>query len=270
MKIKTVLNLTLNAVLPLSPLLWSQAISPSQPLTGERSVGALPSVFDYHVAVHSGMAIGNRAFSPNTTISSVALNDIGEVAFVADFGEGTSPAIFTSRRAVARQGDVIEGRYLVALPYDSLVAINNVGQVAFQAWYADTPESGRQPSGLGIFVENHLAATLPLDASGRARAFALTDDGRVVVDTPCPPPSPPPSKPKSNVLDRIRITPPKGFPISIAPSPTQPAAKEQEPAACSASRPPIPQSPTNHRGQIVIPMNLRPGFLILIGTPITH
>jgi hypothetical protein len=269
MKTKTMIHLLLNAALPLSPL-WSQPINQSQPPMAERSAGQLPSGFDLRVAAHSGMAIGNRAFTPSTTAVSVALNDVGEIAFVADFGDGTSPAVFTSRRTVAQQGDAIEGRYIVAVPYDSVVAINNVGQVAFQAWYSDTPEPGRQPSGLGVFVENHLAATLPVGASGRPRAFALTDDGRVVVDTPCPPPTPPPSKQRSNVLDHIRITPSKGFPISIAPSTAHPPAKEQEPAACSATRPPVPQFPTNHRGQIVIPMNLRPGFLILVGTPITH
>jgi hypothetical protein len=267
MKTKTMIHLLLNAALPLSPL-WSQPINQSQPPMAERSAGQLPSGFDLRVAAHSGMAIGNRAFNPSTTAVSVALNDVGEIAFVADFGDGTSPAVFTSRRTVARQGDVIEGRYIVAVPYDSVVAINNVGQVAFQAWYTDTPEPGRQPSGIGIFVENHLAATLPADASGRPRALALTDDGRVVVDTPCPPPSAPPSKPKSSVLDRVRIAPPKGFPISIAPSPAQRPAKEQEAAACVVARPPVPQFPTNHRGQIVIPINLRPGFLILLGTPI--
>jgi hypothetical protein len=270
MKTKTIVYLFLNTALTLSPALWAQPINQSQLPMAERSSGVLPSGFEFRVAVHSGMAVGHRGFTPNTTVSAIAVNDVGEVAFLADFGDGTPPAVFTSRRTVARQGDVFEGRYVVAIPYDSVVAINNVGQVAFQAWYTDTPEPGRQPPGLGIFVENHLATTLPADASGKPLAFLLTDDGRVVVDTPCAPLSAPPSKPKSSILDRVRITPPKGFPISIAPSQTQPAAKEQEPAACSAPRPPIPQFPTNHRGQILIPMNLRPGFLILVGTPITR
>jgi hypothetical protein len=269
MKTGNIMHLFLNAALALSPALWSQPINQPQFSIAESSAGVLPSGFDFRVAAHSGMAIGYRAFTPSTTVSVVALNDLGEVAFMADSGDGTSPAVFTSRRTVARQGDTIEGRYIVAIPYDSVVAINNVGQVAFQAWYADTPEPGR-PSGLGIFVDNHRATTVAADASGKPHGFTLTDDGRVVVDSPCPLPSAPPSKPKSGVLDRIRIAPAKGFPISIAPSPTKPAAKEQDPAPCVVQRPPAPQYPTNHRGQIVIPMNLRTGFLILIGTPVTR
>jgi hypothetical protein len=268
MKTKTIINLFVNAALPLSPLLC-QPNSQAQLPMAERSAGQLPSGYDLRVAVHSGMAIGYRAFTPNTTVSAIAVNDVGEVAFVADFGDSTSPAVFTSRRTVARLGDLIEGRYIVAIPYDSVVAINNVGQVGFQAWFSDTPEPGR-PSGLGIFVESHLATTLPADASGKPRGFSLTDDGRVVVDSLCPPPSAPPSKPKSNVLDRIRIAPTKSFPIGIAPSPTQPSAKEPNPTPCVVQRPPAPQFPTNHRGQIAIPMNLRTGFLILLGTPITR
>ncbi len=270
MKIENIMYLFVNTALALSPALWSQPINQSQLPIAERSIGVLPSGFDLRVAVHSGMAIGYRAFTPSTTVSTVALNDSGEVAFVADFGDGTSPAVFTSRRTVARQGDGSGGRYIVAIPYDSVVVINNVGQVAFQAWYADTPEPRRPPSGLGIFVENHLATTLPVDASGKPRGFSLTDDGRVVVDSPCPPPVTPPSKPKSGVLDRIRITPLRGFPIGIAPSPTQAGAKEPSPTPCVVQRPPAPQFPTNHRGQIIITMNLRSGFLILLGTPITR
>src|SRR5580692_2391136 len=106
MKTKTVMHLLLNAALPLSPLLWSQPINQSQPPIGERSAGVLPNIFDYRVAAHSGMAIGYRPFTPNTTVSSVALNDVGEIAFVTDFGDGTSPAVFTSRRTVSRQGDI--------------------------------------------------------------------------------------------------------------------------------------------------------------------
>ena len=72
------------------------------------------------------------------------------------------------------------------LPTDAILAINNAGQVAYEAWYADTEEMGRRldSSGRGIFVDDHLASNTMFDAHGNAFPFVFTDDSRIVVENP--------------------------------------------------------------------------------------
>ena len=124
------------------------------------------TAYEFQSVVQPGAFIGGRTFIAGTTIGSVALSDAGEAAFIA--GE-TGPApktIFTTRRIVARQGDEIGGKIIVLLADDAVLQINEAGQVAFEAWYADTREkaASREGLGRGIFVDNRLVFTAPFDA----------------------------------------------------------------------------------------------------------
>ena len=151
------------------------------------AVKAQPSAgYVFRTVAQPGSIIGGRTFTEKTIIGSAALNDVAEVAFVASV---PSPlpiavfAVFTSRRIVAREGDVIGGKHILLIPPDAILAINNAGQVAYEAWYADTREMALSgdPSGRGIFVDDHLASDAVFDAHGHAAPFIFTDDGRIVL-----------------------------------------------------------------------------------------
>jgi hypothetical protein len=222
--------------------------------------------FDFRAVVQPGTVIGGHTFTQATTLGNVALNDAGEIAFVAS-EPGQPPAVFTSRRIVARAGDVIGGKAIVLLPLSAILAINNAGQVAFVASYADP----KAASGRGIFVDDHLVLIAPPNAD--LSALTLTDDGRIVAQNPGAAPAPKSTASPSAIPDILRsipVKPPKGFPISLPPIPNKPNRREpnnQRQVACE--RPPLPLFPVNHRGQVLIPVNFgKGGFLLLLGTPV--
>jgi hypothetical protein len=227
------------------------------------------NAFDFRAVVQPGMTIGGHTFTSKTTVSNAAINDAGEVAFVANYFDGTPErsSILTSRRLIVKEGDAVDAKFIVLIPPDSAVKINNAGQVAYGAWYADTQEiaRGHEASGFGIFVERHLFSTVDINSLGRIPMFTLTDDGQIIIGNANPSAD---AKPKPSVFDRLRIKQPNGFPISIAPT-SQPPSAPQVAKQYPAERP-MP-FPTNHRGQILIPVNFTEGgFLLILGTPVTH
>jgi hypothetical protein len=229
------------------------------------------SAFDFRALVKPGTIIGGHVFTLESTIGNAVLNDSGEAAFVASEPWPQSPAVFTPRRMVARQGDLVDGRYIVLLPADAILAINNAGQVAYEAWFADTKEmaDSGEASGRGIFVEDHLASDAVFDAHGNASPFTLTEDGRIVIQRPGSVRAP--SSLKSGVLDRIHIKPPTGSPFSIPPNLIPANRQQQNPRQSLGEHPALPLFPTNHRGQVLIPVNFKNGgCLLLLGTPGAH
>ena len=222
--------------------------------------------------VHQGSVLAGYTFPPDTIISAASLNDAGEAAFAirSSVGAPEREAVFTSHRLVARQGDVLGGKILMKIPADTTIAINNAGQVAFEAWYADNAEVARAGafSGLGVFVDNRLAATTALDPSGKPPAFTLGDDGQVVIgSSPSkePVPSTTPSPKHPSLFSHVHLKAPQGLPISIGEGTPKPPLPGQ--AQSIAAHPAASPFPTNHRGQILIPVNLPDGFLLLLGTP---
>jgi hypothetical protein len=230
------------------------------------------SAFDLRPVLQPGMNIGGHIFGKETVLYRAAINDAGEIVFSACCDDSNRDmAIFTSRRIVVKQGDVVDARIIVPIRSEGVVAINNAGQVAYEAYFSDTRTvaEGGEPSGRGIFVDNHLA--LMLTSETLSNSFTLTDDGKVVLQpedksTPYTPVAPK----RPGLADRIRITPPKlpRFPISIAPNRPQPVRP-------SANRQSVPDSLSmlraNRFGQVVIPVNLNPdGFVLLLATPVRH
>jgi hypothetical protein len=209
-----------------------------------------------------GTVIAGRTFTGETIIGSAAINDNGEAVFVAS-GPGL-PAVFTLHRIVARQGDIIDGKFITLLAPDARIAINNAGQVAWEAWYADdknTAASG-EASGRGIFVDSRLVFTTPWNAE--FQPFTLGDDGRLVISRERPAEAKTSPQAGPGILNRIRVRSPKDSPVGIVPAPpNRPQRAAREKAA-----PALAPFAVNHRGQVLIPVNFGTGgFLLLLGTP---
>ena len=240
------------------------------------TIHAQPPVFDFRQVIRPGMTIGGHIFTTETTIDSPALNDAGEVAFIAHWPDksdtipeerpGEQTSVFTSRRIVASNGDMIDGKFILEFTKDS-VAINATGQVAYSALYTDRVEDAETgPTKLGVFVDKHLALT----QSAAHKGYILGDDGEVTPKaSQAPLSSDPPARKNSSILEHIHIKPPNGLPITIAPSRNRPIPEVQRGTKPNAVELP-PLFPMNHSGQIVIPVNLKgSGFFLLLGTP-TH
>jgi hypothetical protein len=240
------------------------------------------SAYDFRVVAQPGMTIDGHHFTPDTVIGSVALNDKGDCAFIAQWKDPTGyvrGSVFTPTRFVADEAEVFPGLYTESIPSDGHLAINAAGQVAFELIYS---EAGSNPQNWdGIFVEGQLALRRSLDAEGSP--FTLTDDGQVI---PGPqkagaapaPPTPATSQGKPSLLDQLHMKQPK-FPFGITVSPKSPTANQPRPTSGqSAVRPPLTStaSPfadmrTNRRGQVLIPLNFGTGgFIVVLGTPIAN
>jgi hypothetical protein len=166
---KNIMQLFISAALLLSPTVEGQQTT--QP---EASAPA----FDFRSVVEPGTTIDGHTFTPDTIFGSVALNDQGDFAFIAHWNSPTEQeALFTSRGIVARTGDVIDGHYINAIPMDAKIAINNLGQIAFEANFSEQPpDSSFRSVVRGVFLDNHLVLTPFLNPVD----FDLADDGRFV------------------------------------------------------------------------------------------
>ncbi len=217
------------------------------------------SAFEFRTVAQPGTLIAGYTLTPNTTVHATALNDSGELVFIArSIDQG---AVLTSHRLVAKKGDTVGGKYLMQISA-SCVAINNAGNVAFGAWYGDNANAG-DPSGFGIFVDNRLALTPSLPDSGVLPVFTLSDEGQVVIQNASTPANAPTPKKSSNPFGGLHIKTPN-LPVTFGSE----KPKQQETAA-PVTRPSAPTFPTNHHGQILVPVNFKEGgFLLLLGTPV--
>ncbi len=126
----------------------------------------------------SGMQAGmtpTPSFDANSYVEGVSLSDAGELAYVVHSGDpgNERTAVITSKRLVARDGEVIEGKTITRV-WASALAINARGRVAFEADFKDANGSAR-----GIFIDKHFVTAIK--SAGEPSDFALTADGRVIV-----------------------------------------------------------------------------------------
>jgi hypothetical protein len=123
--------------------------------------------------VSTGVNIGGTSLHSSAVLDGIALSDTGEVAFVARWPEAAKErtAVFTSRHLIARDGDTLDGKFLTRINATAL-AINNEGQVAFEAIYGE-------PGQTGIFIGRKFA--MALSTAGADNDFLLSDDGKVVL-----------------------------------------------------------------------------------------
>jgi len=132
------------------------------------------SAFTFKTLVSPGVNIGGHPLGTAASIEGIAVNDIGDVAFVAhstDAGTEHRGCVLTLKHVVACDLDVVDGKTLTKVIATSL-AINNSGQVGFEATFGDPAETG-------IFTDHKFVVAL--NGAPSADDFTLTDDGRVVL-----------------------------------------------------------------------------------------
>ena len=227
----------------------------------------------YRQIASAGVTIGGHTLTPDTTITAVALNDRGEVAFAAQWFDGTSApphlgdgAIFASGHIVAHRGETIDGNYIAV--FGDAIAINNAGQVAFLAWCTHsleelTHDAFTYPC---IFLDRHSIALPSAPPTAKAPQFTLTDEGKIIIkdeSKPAVPRASPEVKKKPGLLDRVHITPPvlKGIPIKVDATSKAKDQNKPHPSSEVTQRPVFaPNIPFayNRSGQILLPINLYP------------
>lgn len=140
-----------------------------------RTAWAQPANYRFTPLVSTGATIAGHAFTPATSVEGVALNDVGEIAFVARWQEGgrERTAVFTSKRLVARDGDQIDGKPPLTRILANSLSINSGGTVAFEAVI------GGAVTHTAIFVERHYKTGLT--KSGASNDFSLEDNGEVAL-----------------------------------------------------------------------------------------
>ena len=79
----------------------------------------------------AGNPTGDYSLDPDAVIDATAINDAGEVAFIAHWTDGSleRTAVFTSKHLVVSEGELIGGKTISVISPASL-AINNAGRVA--------------------------------------------------------------------------------------------------------------------------------------------
>jgi hypothetical protein len=231
---------------------------------------------DFRVIAQPGMTIGGHTFTPATTIQSVALNDAGQVAFIARWIDAgiEHVSVLATDRIIIKEGDGTEYHRIASIPTDATVEIDNQGHIAYAARYSDIPaDAWADDTRWGIFVDQHLVVSLDGE---KIPTFTLTDGGNVMLNpqkqaAPAPLPSTAPKTARKKLLDLIPAKPPQQFPVGNTAG-----IKPQAQAVISGERPASPASPfpgllTNRHGQVLIPVNFSTGgFILLLGTPVAQ
>ena len=115
---------------------------------------------------------GERIFGQWTFVAAVALNESRkEEVFVARWLEhdggsrGVHSAVFTERRCIASDGDIVDGKRISKILPKSLVVSGQNGLVAYEALYFDHPAAGPEMPQFvhrGVFIENRFLVELDL------------------------------------------------------------------------------------------------------------
>ena len=124
--------------------------------------------------VQTGDTVGGETL---TSISQLAMNNSGTVAFVGGFAGGTG--IFTPSALLIKTGDVISGKTLLSISdFPSLrIGINDAGTVIFEATF--TPFGDYPYLGKGVFTNSSLA--LAYDSATGLRDPQISNTGTVIV-----------------------------------------------------------------------------------------
>jgi hypothetical protein len=209
---------------------------------------------------------------------SVAISPSGEIAFTTycSTGERQLPNfVMTSKRIVAKDGYVIDGRH-ITLSSPQPIAINSNGQVAYTVLWVDDGKDPKDDANWheGICIDRHFVQSIPNNLI--VRSLTLTDDGVVSFNQPIPtavvPPAPAPAR-QASLLHQIplKLPPlkmPKNLPIGIPATPQTAPLAPPSGKHMSVTADPLPLLTTNRRGQAVIVANLPDWrFVILLATP---
>jgi hypothetical protein len=99
------------------------------------AASAQQTAYDFKTVLRPESQIGGSNFK-GATIGSAAINDEGEVAFIAHWNDRYSAAqnfVFTLRRLVAKEGDLLAYGKIASIALYGHLAISPHGIVAFEA-----------------------------------------------------------------------------------------------------------------------------------------
>jgi len=209
--------------------------------------------------IEPSMSIGGEKIANCVDVESAVLNDLGDIAFGAYCGDRNR--IFTTKRIVVSSGETVDGKVIELPP--QVVAINNRGQVLYEAFFSDAADQPMKSWRYGLFLEHQFVAIAGYDTAGNSYSYTLTDDGRILAEIRNP------DRPHSAWLSAD--TPPSKVCDANGHVPARqraksPRATEMPPAQLAGA---IPLLATNSCGQLLLNMHtLEP--LLVLATPIRH
>lgn len=217
--------------------------------------------FNLRFVVQPDTIIGGQIIEDCLGPSPAVLNDLGDIAFQANC-DGRD-RIFTTRRIVVSAGDRIDGKIIRSL--FQVIAINNQGQVLYNAIISDAIDSPMESSRDGLFLDHHLLSAVTYDAAAWPYTYRLTDDGRIYAEIA----SPDAAYSRSMPLD---AAPARACPGNIRAAPKRNRKATSLPSAATN----LPQFDTslapvarNRCGQLLLTVNAYSGGLfLLLATPV--
>jgi hypothetical protein len=205
------------------------------------------TAFNVRALVRPGMSIGGHLFSEDAAIENTAINDRGDIAFVASLIESNQKRtfVFSSSRKVAGDGDVIDGKVIDRI-VGTTVAINNVGQTAYEAFYKDNAAPSAE-AGLGAFIDNRFVLPLKFSNSSADPDFTLTEDGKILPRAGFIPPETPAPKKKGSILNHL--------PVSVSDAVGQTVAKGSHGVIKPGKPTPAPAPPAQAQKTAAAPVS---------------
>jgi hypothetical protein len=123
---------------------------------------------------------GEHIFGQWTFVDAVALNEARkEEVFVARWG-GVHSAVFTDKRCIASDGDIVDGKLISKILPNSLAVSRQNGLVAYEALFFDHPAEAPGSAQFiqrGVFVENRFLVGLG-QGNGSVPSRSVRDEGR--------------------------------------------------------------------------------------------
>jgi hypothetical protein len=122
---------------------------------------------------------GKHIFSQWTFVEAVALNESRkEEVFVARWG-GVHSAVFTDKRCIASDGDIVDGKLISKILPNSLAVSRQNGLVAYEALFFDHPAEAPGSAQFiqrGVFIENRFLVVL--DQGNSVPSRSVRDEDR--------------------------------------------------------------------------------------------
>jgi len=151
-------------------------------IASARGAGASPYTFSI-IAEPGDVIEGRTIMHFSGEDNPIAINNLGEVVFMAAVDSPRNYAIMTPGRFIAGAGKVVDGVVPTFADEDHLLSINDAGQVAYRGLLDTVP--GGNPSGRGaIFINEDIVATHGTVIDGRTITGvdfrpAINNDGTV-------------------------------------------------------------------------------------------
>jgi hypothetical protein len=198
--------------------------------------------------------IDNQVLGNCVSLASPVLNDLGDFAFTAFCS--SRGRLFTSHRIVATSGDHIDGKFIQS--FYRVIAINDRGQVLYEAFFSDTDDYDMWNGHDGLFLDQHLLSIVEYDAGDRSYSYGLSEDGRVTAEIVDPA-----VQPKTGELGK---TPPFSSALHGAAT----SLRQVKRGAVEGATDPFPFA-VNRRGEFLMSVEPSEGQrFLLLASPVKH